>query len=414
MQKNHEFITPVLGDLSKRGILRQCTDASGLDALMSRRPVVAYAGFDATADGLHVGHLVTLTTLGRLAAAGHKVIALVGGGTTLVGDPSFRDKSRPMMNEDGVRANIFAVKRDITNVLSRFSKNFEIVDNAEWLAGIGFLDFMRDVGRHFTVARMLSMDSVKGRMADGNSLTALEFSYMMLQAFDFAELARNRECLLQVGGSDQWGNIVNGVELARRRDGRELFGLTTELLTTADGRKMGKSADGAVWLSAEKLAPFEFRQFWRNVDDRDVLKFSRMFTDIPDNRVDGPISSQENVNVWKSELADAMTRLVHGTEEAEAAARRAKALFEGEGAIEITKVPSPPEGMDIPTLLVSTGISNSKGHARRLIDQRGVRIGDQTIENWDSKIATGSKLTISVGKRRKIAIKLVPAGRAGS
>lgn len=406
------FKSSFLRELAERGIMKDCTAAAELDDRLSRGSITAYAGFDATADSLHAGHLLTLTTLRRLAGSGHRVIALVGGATSQVGDPSFRDSSRPVMDEETIGRNIAGISRDIRSVLADVSDRVEIMDNAQWLGSVGFLEFMRDVGTHFSVSRMLSMESVRGRLDGGNSLSALEFSYMMLQAADFAELAKRRDCILQIGGSDQWGNIVNGIELARRRDGRALFGLTTDLLTTSDGRKMGKTARGAAWLSPEKLTPFGFWQFWRNAADVDVGRLLAMLTEKPVKEIAGLVSSQENMNFAKVELADAMTALVHGRSSAAAARREAEALFaagaQGDSDVPETPIACRAGGKGVLEVIVELGFARSNGEARRLVEAGAVRLSGERLTCAARRLTPhDGTLLLSVGKRRRKMVRMV-------
>jgi tyrosyl-tRNA synthetase len=401
-----EFKSKFLTTMHQRGFFNQCTDLDRLDDLLSSEQVTAYAGFDATADSLHIGHLVTLMTLRHLAADGHKVIALVGGATSRVGDPSFRASSRQMLDHKTIDHNLAGISTNIKSVLRDFPEQVSFMDNWEWLGGVGFLEFMRDVGAHFTVSRMLSMDSVKSRLSENNPLSALEFSYMMLQAADFAELARRHGCRLQVGGSDQWGNIVNGIDLARRMDGAELFGMTTKLLTTQDGRKMGKTADGAIWLSGERLSPFEFWQFWRNTGDHDVERFLLLFSELSTDEVVRMVSSQENINEAKVALANAVTTLVHGYEAAIDAERRSVAIFAG-SATEPTHVFRASDGaVGLLDVLVMTSLVRTKGEARRLISQRGVKVDDLVVRDEKMVIRDGSLCAISVGKRKRVLVSV--------
>lgn len=393
-------------EMVERGFFNQCTDFEALDDLLCRDEVTAYAGFDATADSLHVGHLVTLMTMRRLAASGHRVIALVGGATSRIGDPSFRTSSRQMLDNETVDRNLAGISANIRQVLGEFSDRVTFVDNHEWLGNVGFLEFMRSVGTHFTVARMLAMDSVKSRLEENNPLSVLEFSYMMLQAADFAELARRHGCRLQLGGSDQWGNIVNGIDLARRTDGAELFGLTTKLLTTADGKKMGKTADGAVWLSPDRLDPFAFWQFWRNVEDADAGRFMLMFTDMPSDRIDVMVSSQETVNAAKIALANAVTALVHGEATARECEARAAALFDGTLEQPTHTIPVSGE-TGLLDLLVQIGMTQTRNEGRRLVDGNGVRINGQQQADWRATFdASSFPMKVSVGKRRRAVVAM--------
>jgi tyrosyl-tRNA synthetase len=305
-----------LDELAWRGSLHQCTE--GLGAALKAAPISAYAGFDATADSLHVGHLLPIMALRRLQRAGHKPIVLIGGGTSRIGDPSFRDESRPLLERAQIARNIEGLKRVFARYLDFDDgpTGAVLVDNAEWLEPLRYVAFLRQFGTHFTVNRMLAFDSVKTRLSRRQPLTLLEFNYMVLQAFDFLTLSRRHGCVLQIGGSDQWGNIVNGIELGRRVDGRPLFGLTLPLLATASGAKMGKTADGAVWLNADRLSPHAFWQFWRNTEDADVGRFLRLFTDLPL----GEIARLERLRGARRDearrvLADEATRLAHGDRE---------------------------------------------------------------------------------------------------
>lgn len=402
----HQPQSRFLIEMIERGFFNQCTDIGALDDLLCREEVTAYVGFDATADSLHVGHLVALMSLRRLAASGHRVIALVGGATSRIGDPSFRTSSRQLLDDGTVDRNLAGISANIRQVLGEFADRVTFVDNNDWLGNVGFLDFMRNVGTHFTVARMLAMDSVKSRLEENNPLSVLEFSYMMLQSADFAELARRHGCRLQLGGSDQWGNIVNGIDLARRTDGVELFGLTTKLLTTADGKKMGKTADGAVWLSAEKLAPFDFWQFWRNVDDADTARFLLMFTDLPSDWIEETVSCEKTVNAAKIALANAVTTLVHGKEVAAECEAKAAALFSGR-LEEPTHTVEVGVSTGVLDLLIQIGMANTKNEAKRLVEGNGVRVNGQTENDWRATFAREAfPLRVDVGKRRKALVAL--------
>ena len=321
--------------LVERGFLHQCTDLDGLDAAAGERMITAYIGFDCTAPSLHVGSLVSIMLLRHLQRAGHRPIVLMGGGTTRIGDPSGRDEARKLLTDGEIAANMAGIRQ----VFSRFLDFAEgptsaaMVNNAEWLDGLAYIAFLRDYGRHFSVNRMLSFDSVKLRLDREQSLSFLEFNYMVLQAYDFLELARRFDCALQMGGSDQWGNIIGGCELARRVEGRSLFGLTTPLITTASGAKMGKTAAGAVWLSPDMLSAYGYWQFWRNTEDADVGRFLRLFTDLPLAEIERLERLQgSEINAAKVVLADEATRLCHGEEARAAAAETARRTFAGEGA----------------------------------------------------------------------------------
>jgi len=368
--------------MTERGFIHQCTDLDALTARFNTGTVTAYIGFDATADSLHVGHLLSIMALRWLQQTGNKPIVLMGGGTTRIGDPSFRDTTRPLLDDAQIAANISGIRQVFDRFLHFGSGRTDavMVNNADWLDSLGYITFLRDFGRHFTVNRMLSFDSVRQRLDREQALTFLEFNYMILQAYDFVELSRRHGCVLQMGGSDQWGNIVNGVDLCRRVDGRDLFGLTTQLLTTASGAKMGKTAGGAVWLNPERLSAYEFWQFWRNTEDADVGRFLRLFTELPLDEIarlkalDGA-----EINEAKKVLANEVTRLVHGAQAAAEAAEVARKTFEdgavAQGLPTVTVTPDRLEaGMPLADLLVMTGLAASKGEARRLISGGGARV----------------------------------------
>ncbi|MCA1653490.1 MAG: tyrosine--tRNA ligase, partial [Sphingomonadales bacterium] len=335
------YTSSLLRLLDERGYIHQATDAAALDALASRQIIPGYIGFDATAPSLHVGSLVQIMMLRRLQQAGHKPIVLMGGGTTKVGDPSGKDESRRMLTEADIAANIASIRRVFEHYLTfgNGPTDAVMVDNDAWLARLGYLDLLRTVGPHFTVNRMMTFDSVKLRLDREQPLTFLEFNYMILQAYDFRELSRLLKCRLQLGGSDQWGNIVNGIELARRMDGAELYGVTTPLITTADGAKMGKTAAGAVWLNGDLLGAYDYWQFWRNTADADVVKFLKLFTDLPLERI-AELARLEGaaINDAKVVLANEATTLLHGRDAAACAEATARETFAGGGA-----------GEDLPT-----------------------------------------------------------------
>jgi tyrosyl-tRNA synthetase len=403
-----------LAVLLERGLVHQCTDIDALDQTLSEGPITAYAGFDATAASLHVGHLMPLMTMRWLQKLGHRPIVVLGGGTSQIGDPSFRADTRPMLEERQIAANIATIRRSVERLVDMEGPDGALlVDNAEWLNEFRFLEFLRDYGSQFTVNRMMTFDSVKSRLEKQLPLTVLEFCYMMLQAVDFLELAKRQNCVLQVGGSDQWGNIVNGVELGRR-DGRKLHGLTVPLLTTASGAKMGKTAAGAVWLHPEHLSPFGFWQFWRNTADADVTRFLRLFTELPMKEIErlSTLKGAE-LNEAKKILATQVTAIVHGPEEARAALQQGDALFAGEGEIlEPThRLPlgSLAKGLGLLELVVSVGFAASNGDARRLVEGGAVRLNDQIVDDPRRRIASGDlkaneRLAVSVGKRRKALV----------
>ena len=400
------FQSSLLQLLDERGYIHQATDAEALDALASRQVVPGYIGFDATAPSLHVGSLVQIMMLRRLQQAGHKPIVLMGGGTTKVGDPSGKDESRRMLTEADIQANIASIRRVFEHFLTFGDGPTDavMVDNDEWLAKLGYLDLLRTVGPHFTVNRMMTFDLVKLRLDREQPLTFLEFNYMILQAYDFRELSRRIGCRLQLGGSDQWGNIVNGIELGRRMDGTELYGVTTPLVTTADGAKMGKTAAGAVWLNADQLSAYDYWQFWRNTADADVVRFLKLFTDMPLERIDELARLEgQAINDAKVILANEATAMLHGRAAAASAEATARETFAGGGA-----------GEDLPTLrvaegqigivhaLTALGLAASNGEARRKIGEGAVRLNGVTIGDpaFVVMIESDEPLKLSLGKKR--------------
>ena len=414
---NHKNVrSDVLQTLLDRGFLHQCTDLPGLDKRLSEGPITAYNGFDLTADSLHVGHLIPIMMLRWFQKAGHRPIVLLGGATTRIGDPSFRDTSRPILDDAQIAANHAGIRQ----VFERFltfdggSGGATMVDNADWLSELRYLDFLRDFGRHFSVNRMLGFDSVRQRLDREQSLSLLEFNYMVMQAYDFLELSRTHSCALQLGASDQWGNIVNGVELARRVDGHEVFGLTAPLLATASGVKMGKSAGGAVWLNADRLPPYDFWPFWRNTEDADVGRFLRLFTEVPLDEVARlEALGGSEINAAKMRLADEVTTMCHGRAAAEAAHHAALAAFEGRAAPGMPTIEVAAErleaGMLLTDLLLTAGLSSSKAEARRLIRGGGARVGEAVVIE-DTAVVTSASLkdgvlTISAGRKRHVLVR---------
>ncbi len=400
-----EYQSELLRLLSSRGYLHQVTDAAALDALAAGQVVPGYIGFDATAPSLHVGNLVGVMMLRRLQQAGHKPIVVMGGGTTKVGDPSGKDEGRPLIGGERLAANIDGIRRIFERFL-RFGEgptDAVMVDNAEWLDGLSYIPFLRDVGRHFTINRMLAFDSVRLRLEREQPLTFLEFNYMILQAYDFLELSRRAGCRLQMGGSDQWGNIVNGIELARRIDGTELFGLTTPLLTKADGSKMGKSVSGAVWLHEDQLSHFDYWQFWRNTDDRDVGRFLRLFTDVPlDEIARLEALPGVEINRAKAVLATEATRLCRGAAAALEAQATADATFAAGGAGEgLPRLKVEGGRIGLVTALTVLGFAGSNGEARRKIAEGAVRLDDQAVLDAQLEIALAeAPVKLSLGKKR--------------
>jgi len=398
-----DYRSDLLRLLDERGYIHQVTDAGALDSLASKQVVPGYIGFDATAPSLHIGSMVQIMMLRRLQQAGHKPIVLMGGGTTKVGDPSGKDESRRLLDDAAIGANIASIRRVFERFLTFGNGQTDavMVNNADWLDALEYIPFLRDIGRHFTINRMLAFDSVKLRLDREQPLTFLEFNYMILQAYDFLELSRRSACRLQMGGSDQWGNIVNGIELSRRVDGTEVFGLTTPLITNADGSKMGKTAAGAVWLNDDALPAYDYWQYWRNVDDRDVGRFLRLFTDLPLDEI-ARLESLEGaeINQAKIVLANEATALCRGKEAANLAAETARKTFE-EGSA----------GADLPTLTVSgsvgivdaligLGFCASKGEARRLIAGGGARVdNEKVVDEALTIVMSGNPVRVSAGKK---------------
>ncbi|WP_207458108.1 tyrosine--tRNA ligase [Azospirillum sp. SYSU D00513] len=409
-----------LRTLTERGFLNQCSDLAALDGALAQGVVPAYIGFDATADSLHVGHLMSIMTLRWLQRTGHKPIVLIGGGTTRIGDPSFRDTTRPMLDDAAIAANMAGLGKVFAKYLTfgEGPTDAVMVNNADWLDELKYIPLLRDVGRHFTVNRMLSFDSVRLRLEREQPLTFLEFNYMILQAYDFAELSRRRGCRLQMGGSDQWGNIVNGIELGRRMDGTELFGLTTPLLTTASGAKMGKTAAGAVWLNAERLSAWEFWQFWRNTEDADVGRFLRLFTELPLEEIARLESLPgAGINEAKKVLANEATRLCHGDAAAAEAAETARRTFEGsdgapaEGLHTITVERADlTAGVAVVDLLVRAGLAESKGAARRLVRDGGARVNGEVVTDEAAlaglaELDADGRIRLSAGRKRHALVQ---------
>ncbi|MEZ5708712.1 MAG: tyrosine--tRNA ligase [Blastomonas sp.] len=400
----NQFQSLLLRSLDERGFVHQITDADALDKLANSTIVPGYAGFDATADSLHVGNLVSIMLLRRLQQAGHKPIVVMGGGTTKVGDPSGKDEVRKLLDEDGIAANIAKIRTCFEQFLTFGDGPTDaiMVNNDDWLGALQYIPFLRDVGRHFTINRMLTFDSVKLRLDREQPLTFLEFNYMILQAYDFLELSRQHGCRLQLGGSDQWGNIVNGIELARRIDGAELFGVTTPLITRADGSKMGKSVDGAIWLSEHRLSSYDYWQFWRNTDDRDVGRFLRLFTDMPVEEI-ARLEQLEGaeINDAKIMLADAATALCRGEDAARNAAETARKTFEQGGAGENLPRMTITGEISIVEALVGLGLVASNGEAKRLIKGGGARVDGESVSDERQAItANGGEIRISAGKKK--------------
>jgi len=400
------FNSTLLRLLEERGYIHQLTDAAGLDALAQKQVVPGYIGFDPTAPSLHVGSLVQIMMLRRLQQAGHKPIVVMGGGTGKIGDPSLRDEARRLMTEDTIAQNVASIRTVFARLLDFGDgpSDAVMIDNAEWLDKLEYIPFLRDVGQHFSVNRMLSFDSVKLRLDREQSLSFLEFNYMILQAYDFRELSQRYGCRLQMGGSDQWGNIVNGIELARRMDGAEVFGLTTPLLTTADGAKMGKTASGAVWLNEEQLPAWDFWQYWRNCDDRDVGRFLRLFTDLPLDEVARLEALQgAEINDAKIVLANAVTALCRGEDAARTAEATARTTFAGGGlGADLPTLIVPAEGVRITAACTEIGFTASNGEAKRKVSESAVKLDDEVVSdpNLLVTLASGETRKLSLGRKK--------------
>ena len=413
------FKSEFLHTLSERGFIHQISDESGLDDLLQKETVTAYIGFDPTAPSLHAGSLIQIMMLHWFQKTGHRSISLMGGGTGMVGDPSFKEESRQLMTIDTIESNIASIKRVFSNYLAygESSQDALMINNADWLRSINYLEFLRDVGRHFSVNRMLSFDSVKTRLDREQSLSFLEFNYMILQAYDFVELAKRYDCRIQMGGSDQWGNIVNGIDLGHRMGTKQLFALTSPLLTTSSGAKMGKSATGAVWLNPDMLSAYDFWQYWRNTEDADVGRFLKLYTTLPMNEIVrlSALGGSE-LNDVKKILATEVTAMLHGRAAAEQAAETARKVFE-EGALD-SNLPTIEIGGDelgagigLLALFVKAGLAASNGEARRHVQGGAVRINDQPVTD-EKRVIGNSDLTadqvikLSLGKKKHVLVKV--------
>ena len=402
--------------LAERGHAPECTDAENLGRELAKGVVTAYCGFDATANSLHVGNMAQLMFLRRLQQAGHRPIALMGGGTTKVGDPSGKDESRPLITEEILKTNIAGIRQGLDRFL-RFDSSSNgaiLVDNSEWLDKLNYIDFLRLVGPHFTINRMMTMDSVKLRLEREQPLTFLEFNYMIMQGYDFVELKQRFGCILQMGGSDQWGNIIQGIELGRRMHSFELYGITQPLVTTSSGQKMGKSVGGAVWLNADRRSPYDFWQYWRNAEDADVGRWLRLFTELPLDEVKRLESLKDKeINDAKKVLATEVTALVHGREAAELAAKTAQETFE-KGALGADlptySIPSGQIGtVSVVDVVVGAGLAASKGEARKLIQGGGIRINDEKVSDPAALVQASQfvndELKLSKGQKHIVRVK---------
>lgn len=412
------YKSDLLATLSERGYIHQCSDDAALDARAAEGPLTAYIGFDCTAPSLHVGNLIGIMMLRRLQRAGHRPLVLIGGGTTRVGDPSGKDASRKLLSDADIAANIAGIK----TVFSRFLEFGDgptdafMVNNADWLDELNYISFLRDYGPHFTINRMLTFDSVKLRLDREQPLTFLEFNYMILQAYDFVELNRRCGCMLQMGGSDQWGNIINGIELGRRVDGAALYGLTTALLTTASGAKMGKTAEGAVWLNADMLSPYDYWQFWRNTEDADVGRFMRLFTELPLDEIARLEALQDReLNEAKKVLATEATAMAHGRAAAEDAAETARLTFEqgvaAEGLPTFDRSRADLEaGIGLLSLVVDCGLAASNGEVRRAISNGAIRLNDDRVDDAGYSVSltdvnADGVIKLSFGKKKHALVR---------
>jgi tyrosyl-tRNA synthetase len=403
-----------LNEFKDRGFYYQCTNDEELSNLLDTKKIKAYIGFDCTAESLHVGSLLQIMCLRLLQKHGHQPIVLIGGGTTRIGDPSGKDKTRKILNEDEINKNIKNIEKILTNFLDNDSSTTKpiFVNNYDWLKELNYISFLRDVGKHFTINKMLTFDSVKLRLEREQSLSYMEFNYMILQAYDFLELNKKKECVLQIGGSDQWGNIVNGVELIKRYSGNQAYGLTTPLITLASGAKMGKTETGAIWLDKNYLSPYDYWQFWRNTDDRDVIKFLKIFTDLEVEEIES--IKDNNINDLKKLLANKATEMLHGSEEAIKSERTAKEAFSGDidssnlPSINLDKINSETSIIEI---LILSKLEKSKSEIRRLIKNNGIKINNEVLNDENLKINfkdyKDNSFKLSIGKKRHFKINIV-------
>ena len=408
-----------LTEFEKRGYFSQCTDRSGLDELMSKGKIKAYIGFDCTAPSLHVGSLMQIMCLRLLQKYGHQPIVLLGGGTTLIGDPSGKEETRKILSKKEIDKNIKSIE-DVFKIFlkSKNSKTKPIfVNNYSWLSKLNYINFLREIGKHFTINKMLTFDSVKLRLEREQSLSYMEFNYMMLQAYDFFELHKRHKCILQIGGSDQWGNIVNGTDLIKRKEKKLAYGLTTPLLTLASGAKMGKTEKGAIWLNKKMLSPYDYWQFWRNTDDKDVINFLKLFTDIDLEQIESLISSNQNINKLKVLLANEATTMLHGSKAAKDSELTAQKTF-GDKSIgknlPIIKIKknSLVNGMNVLDLVLLTPLANSKGEIRRLIKNNGLKINNETVSDEtiiidQNNFDQNNNMKVSHGKKQHLIVKII-------
>ena len=406
-----------LKEFKDRGYYYQCTNEEELSNLLDKKKIKAYIGFDCTAESLHVGSLLQIMCLKLLQNHGHQPIVLLGGGTTRIGDPSGKDKTRKILKEDEIEKNIQNIKKILKNFLK--TKNIKtkpiFINNYSWLKKLNYISFLRNIGKHFTINKMLTFDSIKTRLEREQSLSYMEFNYMILQAYDFLELNKKKNCLLQIGGSDQWGNIVNGVDLIKRISSKEVYGLTTPLITTASGAKMGKTENGAIWLDEKFLSPYDYWQFWRNVDDKDVLKFLKFFTDLKLNEIDN--LKNNNINDLKIVLANRTTEMLHGEKKARDSENTAKEVFSNISTgsnlpIKIIKKKDLDEKINVINFISLANIDKSKSEIRRLIKSNGIKINDEIINDDKFQIDINGKffvknyIKLSIGKKKHFKIEI--------
>jgi len=408
-----------LTEFQKRGYFYQCTDQSGLNSLMTEGKIRAYIGFDCTAPSLHVGSLIQIMCLRLLQKYGHQPIILLGGGTTLIGDPSGKDETRKILNKSEIDKNI----KNIQNIFKIYLKSNNqktkpiFVNNYSWLNKLKYINFLRDIGKHFTINKMLTFDSIKLRLEREQSLSYMEFNYMMLQAYDFYELNKKYKCILQIGGSDQWGNIVNGTDLIKRKDKKQAYGLTTPLLTTSSGIKMGKTEKGAIWLNKKMLSPYDYWQFWRNTDDKDVIKFLKLFTDLNLNEIKKLENDTVNINELKILLANKTTGMLHGTREAKNSALTAQTTFSNKSIgknLPVIKINKDiiRNGLGIFDIVIKSKLAISKSEIRRMIKNKGLKINNIAVINENQKVDLSNfdkdnNLKVSHGKKQHVIIKII-------
>ena len=410
------MINSFVEEMQLRGYLNQCTDLEKLKKI-SNKPIIGYIGFDCTANSLHVGSLLQIMVFRLMQKYGHKPIVLLGGGTTLIGDPSGKDQTRKILKEKEINKNIINIKKIFLKLLNFKQKKIkpEFVNNLNWLKSLNYINFLREIGKHFTINKMLTFDSVKLRLEREQSLSYMEFNYMILQAFDFLQLFKKRKCILQIGGSDQWGNIVNGVELIRKLTNQSSLGLTTPLIVTSSGKKMGKTEKGSIWLDKKLISHYDYYQFWRNTNDDDVVKFLKYFTELPINEIDNLSTKEKNINKLKEILAFETTKILHGKKLAEEAKKTSKETFSGTGVsknlplIKLDKRETI-NGFNLINVLTKNNILSSNNEVRRMIKSRGIKINDEIVSDTSDvnsiKIDLSKPNKISIGKKRHYLIKV--------